>query len=74
VKTEPQFSFPSLNRILNEWYPVSGIFKLFENICSIELLKSPSKAAKTVPFPSPGSLSQKYSANERETPKLKVFG
>jgi hypothetical protein len=53
---------------------VSGIFKLFENICSIELLKSPSKAAKTIPFPSPGSLSQKYSAKERETPELKVFG
>ena len=47
---------------------------LFEKTCSIELLKSPSKAAKTIPLPSPGSVSQKYSANDKETPELKEFG
>jgi hypothetical protein len=56
------------------WKPVSVVFTKSVKKFSIELLKSPSKAAKTVPLPSPGSLSQKYSAKERETPELKVLG
>ena len=71
LKIGPQLLLLSFTRILNRWLPTLGSVRLFSNISSMALSKLPSKASRTVPLPSPGSVSQKYSAWVNVWEKLK---